>query len=81
MVARCLRTLKKRVARDQRHVSLKPISDIAGCRRRPLGEIAVVFRQNSTLSLLYEKFGKSLRCRLAPWLRAIVALNNDEVGD
>jgi hypothetical protein len=81
VLGRCLRPLKKRVARDQRRVSIKPITDIAGCRRHPLGEIAVVFRQYPSFSLPYEKFGKSLRCRLAPWLRAIVALNNDKVGD
>jgi hypothetical protein len=37
----------------------------------------------TTLSPLtpYEELGKSLGCRLTPWLRAIEAFDNDEIGD
>jgi hypothetical protein len=40
-----------------------------------------VTRKYHRFSPPYEEPGKSLKCRLAPWLRTIVALDNDEVGD
>ncbi len=48
---------------------------------RSLVHVSAAGHLGTLLSLPYEEPGKSLRCRLAPWLRAIVALDNDEVGD